>query len=108
MNCPCCKQPLKKTKLPIVDLNNNRILLDGAYAHVKPQQAELLSVLVDRFPATVSYETLAERMWGVTGPDNVKNALKVIRCQLCRVLRNFGFDIKCSESRGYRLERVGT
>lgn len=103
--CPCCRQRVE-TKLPIVDLNTNTLSFGDTHVHLSPQKAEILTVLLERFPAAVSHDTLIRRVWGITEPEKPLIILKTLKCALCRVLRKIGYDIVNTPHVGYKLEKL--
>lgn len=105
--CPCCGAAVT-ARLPIVDLNTNTLAHDGVTFRVTPQHAELMTVLLERYPGTATYDHIIRRMWNVAEPEAPRIILKVLKYSLCRNLRKIGYDIANIPGAGYRLVQRGT
>lgn len=103
--CPCCGS-VTGTRLPIVDLNTNTVAWGDKATKLFPIQAEILHLLVRRFPGTVPYDTVISRVWGVDEPANgAEVSMKVHLCGMRRRLEkaDIRFKIKTVWGEGYRL-----
>jgi DNA-binding response OmpR family regulator len=74
----------------------------GARTDLSPIQGVLASVLIERFGAVVSRETLAETGWPGSAPS--ANNLDVAMARLRRELTAVGLRIRTVRSRGYVLD----
>lgn len=106
MTCPCCGRPYDKSLG--VDLGSNLLYCAGAVVQLTATEAEIAHMLVERFPRTVSVESL---IWGIYGPGEQKHKntdaiIKVMVCKLRKKVAPVGLAIKVGYTRGYRLDWV--
>lgn len=101
--CPCCGAEVRADK-PIVDLNTNTVTFNGRSAKLQPQEAEILSVIAARHPATVSRDYLIRRIWGALEPDNARNNISVRVTFMRKKLAPLGLGIKTVWRTGLRLD----
>jgi hypothetical protein len=87
------------------DIDDDGVLRVGdRWVALPPVEARLASVLVDRFGAVVSRETLTRVGW--PGGSSSRNALDVHVLRLRRRLAPLRLAIRTVRSRGYLLERA--
>ena len=98
MACPHCEQ-----KPPYrADLDGNRIYVNGRWIKAHPTQVEVFSALLDAYPNNLTYDDIAQKLWGATGgPDN---AAQNIRVQVYQLRKTLGVsrDI-ITNSQGYKV-----
>ena len=73
-----------------------------AWVSLSPVEQALAGVLVDRFGAVVTRETLADRAWPAGVPT--RNALDVHVLRLRRRIAPVGLEIRTVRSRGYLMQ----
>jgi hypothetical protein len=73
-----------------------------SWVSLSPVEQSLASVMVDRFGAVVTRETLADRAWPTGVPT--RNALDVHVLRLRRRIASLGLDIRTVRSRGYLMQ----
>jgi DNA-binding response OmpR family regulator len=100
--CPCCGQKTVQ-KLPIVDLDNNRVSFGDTRVYLSPTRTEMLHAIVSRYPRTVSRDTIVADMWGTCEPEDAYNTLKTQLCYLRRDTRELPFELVTVQSKGVRL-----
>ena len=84
-----------------VSLDGNFAMIQGEIVRLPPVQAEVLSVLADAHPATVSIDAMLAAVYGALPPTS--GVLRVhIHC-LRRVLAGKGVGIVTVWGRGWRL-----
>ncbi|HUQ64448.1 MAG TPA: winged helix-turn-helix domain-containing protein [Acidimicrobiales bacterium] len=86
---------------PAID-DDGVLRFDEKWVALAPLEARLTSVLLSRFGAVVSRETLIRALWPGRTPG--RNALDVHVLRLRRRLSPLGLAIKTVRSRGYLLE----
>ncbi|HEY3140403.1 MAG TPA: winged helix-turn-helix domain-containing protein [Acidimicrobiales bacterium] len=87
------------------DIDEDGVLrLADRWVALPPVEARLASVLVERFGAVVSRDTLTRVGW--PGGSSSRNALDVHVLRLRRRLSPLGLAIRTVRSRGYLLERA--
>jgi DNA-binding response OmpR family regulator len=101
--CPCCGQPIDRDRL-IVDLNTNVVVYGGKQVLIgKPQVAALLHGLAEAWPKTVSHSDLGYAIWGLCGPERMRESIAVHVSLARKVINPLGLSIEPIEGRGYRL-----
>lgn len=101
--CPCCGGVLDDAQ-PVVDLNTNTVLFADKTVRVQPQEAELLQILIDSFPGTISRDRIIQRMWGLGEPHSAANILSVRVTMLRRKIAPLGLAIRTFYNTGLKLE----
>jgi DNA-binding winged helix-turn-helix (wHTH) protein len=103
--CPCCGGKVDEGKLPIVDLNTNRMSWRGTVTRLQATHAELLFALVACYPRYASHDYLISSMWGdhATEAGDPLMALRVLLSGLRRMLKPTGFSIDVTYSKGWVL-----
>ncbi len=104
--CPCCGSEV--TAALLIDLNTNTVTFHGTAREVRPPQViELLQILHRAWPRTVSYELIADGLWGL--PDDGRSSaqhrqhLATLASWARSAVRQMGIDIEAVSGRGYRL-----
>ena len=92
----------------MVDLNTNTIEIEGSAREVWPPQAvELLYILRQAWPRTVSYEVISDGMWGMLDQGRtaiqIRQHLATLATWARNELKGTGVEIECAAGRGYRL-----
>lgn len=104
--CPTCGAPYEADR-PRVDLDRNLFICAAGITKLKPQQAEIATILAAAFPRVSSYETLALSLYGGgDSPLDIRSVLKVQISVMRRALRPLGWNIAPVYGIGYRLERL--
>jgi DNA-binding response OmpR family regulator len=100
--CPCCGA---KTDRPmVVDLATNRASVGTKVASLTPQCAEILYVLAESYPGTVSNETIIRRVWGhMDEPQYVNKCVQTQICHLRSRIKPLGLRIRNHFAAGYSL-----
>jgi len=107
IKCPCCGSELGAAEL-LVDLNTNTIEIEGSAREVwRPQVVELLYILREAWPRTVSYEVIGDGIWGMLDQGRtaaqIRQHLATLATWARHALKGTGVEIECVASRGYRL-----
>ena len=89
---------------PVLD-DDGLISTAAGWVSLPPVDARLARVLLDRFGAVVSRDTLARAGWPEGSPG--RNALDVHVLRLRRRLAPIGVSIRTVRSRGYLIEALG-
>lgn len=101
-DCPLCGHPLD-TEGPAVDLDNNLFLVGGMAIEVKPQQAEILSVICDAYPGVATFERILTRVTGYDycdiSPPTLRTQVSLLRKQIAP----FATIDDARRQKGYRL-----
>lgn len=87
-----------------VSLDDNAITYRDRRVKLKRMQTEVVSVLAERMPHTVTREHIAVAVWGVDSPENCHRCLDQHVMRLRRALRPIGLNIFTTWGRGYRLD----
>lgn len=100
-NCPTCGQALPDIGLK-VDLGNNLFVHRGHALAVTPMMAEILHVLVERFPSPIAKEDLCRKIWGLHNADfDESRALRTSVSNIRRILAPAGVAVKHVSGSGY-------
>ena len=100
--CPCCGGPVEERIH--VDLNTNTMQIGDGIHRLEPKCAEMMKVLIDRYPATVGYLDLAVGMYGsVDGDSDRTESVKVYASKMRGYLDQHGVTLQSVRGRGYRL-----
>jgi DNA-binding response OmpR family regulator len=102
--CPCCGQPMPLRDIA-VDLNSNRLMVGDKQVRLKTRLAEVLSVLIDGWPETVTRERISIRVWGLYLTPSEKT-IETHIWSARKILRPFGWTVKSQYGVGYRLARL--
>ena len=105
-NCPCCGAALQNQRAT-VDLNTNSFLFRGRAIRMRPREAELLSLLVDRAPTVVPHDSLIAALWGQAEPGCAEKNIQVQICRLRKYLKGTGASIVTTHDVGYRFHTEG-
>jgi DNA-binding response OmpR family regulator len=100
--CPCCGSRIEARR-PVVDLNTNTVAFGQVSVLATPRVAEVLSVLVGKYPGITTLDDLISTVWA--GDEFV--TLSNIRAHVCfarETVEALGFRIRAISGRGYRLE----
>lgn len=87
----------------MVDLNTNTVAFRNDARRMTPQAVELLEILKEKYPETVSMERIIARL---VGPRDLKNAPGLIRKIVGRAREQsagMGLEVHNVHSLGYRL-----
>lgn len=103
--CPCCGQPLAPEAPLSVDLDRNVAIFQGNAINLTRQQAEILSVVVEKAPSVARYDTVISRVWGLREPDSARGILKVQQVYLNKRLAAWGLRVKSIYGEGIYLEQ---
>lgn len=107
--CPTCGSTYEAS-LPRVDLGRNILITVAGHTKLQPREAEILTVLIDRFPAVVSVDDLIFALFGYSEETSDPwNLLRVYISRLRRILEPLGWTIPRASrySRGYYLRKIG-
>jgi len=103
MNCPCCGQPIPEHRL-LMDLNTNILVYGDREIEIRPPQvAEVMHVLVEKWPMTVSNNDLSYALWGMHEPERVLDNIQVHISRARKLIAGTGMKIETIGGRGYRL-----
>lgn len=101
--CHYCGSPYSPPPIA-VDLDRNRIVVDGRDIRCEPKTAEVMSVLVDGYPKVVSPDRMIAKVWGASGgTQSPRNDLAVYLWRLRKVLKGTGWTVTKYSRGGYRL-----
>lgn len=101
--CPTCGAPLPQDGRVRVDLGRNVVVIGSTAVQLLPRQAEVLSVLVEAMPRTLTRGYMIERIYGFSDPPSEK-CVEVYVYQIRKKLRGKRLQIKTVWGRGYRAE----
>lgn len=87
-----------------VSLDDNALTYRDKRVVLKRMQTEVVSVLAERMPNTVSREYLTGRVWGLDAPTTCHRCLDQHVMRLRRALEPIGLNIFTTHGRGYRLD----
>ena len=104
--CPCCGQRMPQQQTLIVDLNVNRAMYNGLAVYMRPQAAEILSILKEHYPRFVTIESLIILIWQDKEPDFAHKSLQVQVCLLRKQLKLLGWGIRTIYGGGYQLVKL--
>ncbi len=104
--CPCCGSEV--TAGMLIDLNTNTLTVGDVALEIRPPQTiELLHILHCAWPRTVSYEVIADGLFGI--PDDGR-ATKQHRQHIATLatfarqkIDRIGIGIEAISGRGFRL-----
>lgn len=100
--CPTCKQTVDASRL-LVDLVTGVVSCGGKTTRLKPREAEILDLLCEAYPQTLSYEQIIHRVNGAYGADFGMETLKVHISHIRTGLKGFPLEISKFHREGYRL-----
>ena len=101
--CPTCGTPFAAER-PTVDLNGNVFVSSLGSARLEPQEAEILWILTEKYPAVARRDFLIARMYGMGfEPERSSNVLSTRISQMRKKIAGLGFTIVPIERVGYRL-----
>jgi TolB-like protein/DNA-binding winged helix-turn-helix (wHTH) protein/Flp pilus assembly protein TadD len=88
----------------LVDVAQRRVIRDGTAIELSALNFDLLRVLVEAAPNVVTYDDLAQRVWGrhFVSPENVAQRIKLLRHGLADDASEPRF-IETVRGKGYRL-----
>ena len=88
----------------LVDMAQRRVMRDGSAIELSALNFDLLRVLVEAAPNVVTYDDLAEKVWGrhFVSPENVAQRVKLLRQGLADDASEPRF-IETVRGKGYRL-----
>lgn len=99
--CPTCGQAMPDAGLK-VDLDNNLFAYRGHALPVTPMMAEILHVLVERFPNPIAKEDLCRKIWGMHGRDfDESHALRSTISNIRKILAPVGVAVRHFSGSGY-------
>lgn len=99
--CPSCGQTVPSCGLR-VDLQTNIIRAGGLAVRVQPRTAELVHVLLERFPNYVPREVIIARVWANDALDRTVDA-QATRARVA--LKALGYRIESFRGSGYRVAK---
>lgn len=100
--CPTCGGVLPNISIS-VDLNLNVLIADGRVIKLRPQMAEILSVLCDRALKVVRRESMVALIYGGNEPDSAGTVIQVQIFHLRKKLADTAYEIDTIWGEGYRL-----
>ena len=88
----------------VVDMAQRRVMRNGSAIELSALNFDLLRVLVESAPNVVTYDDLAEKVWGrhFVSPENVAQRVKLLRQGLADDASEPRF-IETVRGKGYRL-----
>lgn len=102
--CPLCKNHFV-VDMPVVSLETNYLLIDGMAIHVAGQVAEVMSILVDRFPSMVTTEQMMMRLYGARPEQpETDGILGVLVHRLRKAIAGSRLKVINEYATGFRLE----
>lgn len=102
--CPTCGGSISGISLK-VDLDRNLFLRGGRAFQVTPMMAEILHVLVERFPNPIANEDLCRKIWGLHGRDfDESHSLRSSISQIRRILAPAGVAVRHFSGSGYCIQ----
>lgn len=101
--CPTCGADYVSDR-PRVDLGRNVFICSAGVARLRPQVAEIASMLVEHYPDTVRAERLLHGLYGwQDGPEYPDVALRVCVSQLRSAIASLGWGVKSVHAVGWTL-----
>lgn len=110
MICPTCQCDTLDPGLS-VSLDAEEMCFAGERRALTRDQAKIMHALLRRFALVLSFDSIANLLWGDRVDGGPENTIGVIRAQLSyirRKLRGWPFVIVCSYTAGYSLCRRET
>jgi DNA-binding winged helix-turn-helix (wHTH) protein len=88
----------------LIDLAQRRVVRDGVVVDLSALNFDLLRVLVESAPNVVTYDELAEKVWGrhFVSPENIAQRVKMLRQTLSDDANEPRY-VETVRGRGYRL-----
>lgn len=102
VTCPCCKSVVEVPLL--VDLNTNTVTVPEHHIKLWPKEAEILYTLWQKFPATVSRNSIMTALYGRHDEPETDHVVTVLIANIRRKVRETSIKVKAVHKRGYRLE----
>lgn len=99
--CPTCGAPVDWSEGAVIDFATNTAILDGRAVKLLPREADVLFVLAERMPRTVSVDELNHAY--APSLDLKSNTLRQYVFTLRRKLKGHAYRIDWVWRRGYRL-----
>lgn len=99
--CPACGQTVPDADLR-VDLQTNTLSAGGKAIHIQPRTAELIHVLIERFPNYVPREVLISRVWV---DDAVHRTVDAQGTKARTALKRLGYNLESTRGSGYRIAK---
>lgn len=104
--CPTCGAPYLDER-PRVDLGRNIFICAAGATRVTPKHAEILHVMLEKYPAATGTALIFDRIHGVNdGPESGTESLRAHMSNIRRSLHDLGWTVKSDYNHTYRLERI--
>lgn len=104
MRCCTCGQDLPEDGPLRVDLATNTATRGVRQAKLTPAEAEILSAFLKAPGMFLTFEQIADAVWGGYAGDPKGPTLKVYVWNLKQAIRPLGFDVYNSFAKGYGLK----
>lgn len=105
--CPFCQQPVEPTSL-LVDKSRGIVARNGKQVRFTPREFSIVSLLVERYPATVSKNSIYDLcLLDETGSGPEMKIMDVFICRIRPLLAEIGLVIETVWGTGYRLVETG-
>lgn len=102
MDCPCCGQAIPENTSFRFD-DAGFVVVDGRFARLSEQEAEILGQLHSAQGRTVSRETLHNGLYQVHADETEMKIVDVLICKIRRKLKPLDLNIQTVWGRGYRF-----
>lgn len=101
-SCPTCGGVLPETKL-VVDLNTNVVVLGSHRIKLRPRDAEVMAVLQEYYPRSVSESRIEDRVLGNESGERCREWVRVRISMLRKKLAGLPIHIANTHGVGYRI-----
>lgn len=89
-----------------VDLDRNEFTTANGTHHLRPRQAELLSILLKNRGHVVRYDAIIQKLYGIDEPPGAAATLSVHCFELRKKLKLCGFTVVSYSKVGYELVEI--
>lgn len=101
--CPRCGQDIPDQNRIIVDMDGNRIIIDGEPINMTAGHVDVMEAIVAAWPRVATRAFIMERCYGGGGPDSDK-IIDVEISQIRRHLEGTVASIETIWGKGYKLK----
>ena len=110
LTCPCCSRAVdSKTNLISFDWGRGQVFKGGMQVQLTPMEADLLKILLDSWPETVSKKKILLGLYGGNYRDKVfSDNAGVLMVRLRQKLKTFDIGVQNINRRGWWLVKQST
>lgn len=101
--CPTCGAPIAENAPVHIDIEAGIVVGRGRFAALTPQEMDLLILLRERYPRTVSKEAACNALYLHEGDRAEEKIIDVYVCKIRKKIAGTGMGIQTMWGRGHRL-----